>query len=1377
MEEKTVRPFKLHGKIHTTTSNDEHENPHSSILTKIDILSKNVEILEKNISDKNLLLLSIQNQLSETKSLISQTNTDEINLKINDLQKKLSQFVNTTEIDEIKLQLISLTEKNNINKLNCELSNYIEEVKNQKSKNEILENELQNIHIDISDFVKLDQLNKIITQINNLEEKYSSINKNLNNIPIEQIEKTINEKIEFVKTLIDNNDALLKNIENVKKNNVLIQNLDTKLNSIMEQIITPDYLNKIIDSKITDIIENFKQKNDLIISEINQKINKIIPIDIIDTKIIKIFNETFNTKQIKNIINETLIETTNIEQFNKIIDEKFNNFIKIISEKTNSKNEIIPEVLNTKINETFNKTIDVNKIKDIVNEVFTNLTSLNKIINTDQVNKIIDDKFNNFIEKLKENSNDSIPLEVIESKIGEAFDKTLKVDQINKIVDDKFNYIMEILPEKLKENLNDSIPLEVIESKIGEAFNKTLKVDQINKIVDDKFNDIMEILPEKLKENLNDSIPLEVIESKINESFDKTLKVEQVNKIVNDKFNDIMEILPEKLKENSNESIPLEVIESKIGEAFDKTLKVEQVNKIVNESFDKTLKVEQVNKIVNESFDKTLKVEQVNKLVNDKFNNIMEILPENLNESVPLEVIESKINDAFSKTLNINKINEIIDTKIKNIDKNDYLIEQIEKMKKEFIPKEIINKNFDDLINKTTIKMEQINKVINDKINEFEKKIIDIKNQIINIPKDKTLLEVIEKQINDKNIKMDQIDEKLIKMYDFIEQKIKIVPKTEDIEDKFNKLKLILFDILNVELSNIKKQLNSNEDFIKKINQKETKKITMEIVDKRITEIFNKTIKIEDVNILITQYFSQKISEFENNLDAILTDKFLTIDEFEKTIDEINNINSLKYISNDKFQQFLDKLDKIENNKYVTQTNLETINIIIEQLKSIVLSYPNELNQTKKDIEESFNSKFITNDELEEVKNEIIKNNTTKINSLENIKNEIEQLCKFYSFDNSQNIDKEIKKTNNELANYYNKVNEIEQKLVDLNKHVDELQQNKKNAENFEDLSKTITIINNQIDELKKNNIKSNDVSLEKIKENIFIEINEIKNKIIELTSKFENPKIINEKLMELEEFKKSLNETNTLELKNINNKINELKFVKYEDINNINEKITKSFKDETSELRKTLNILDYRTTIELESIKEKITDVVKNNNVESNPINSTNKNVIGQNEIIEKKIQLIEDEIKKLTTDVLKNLKNDIVIEEDGKMNEMKKDLELLLPMRQRLFNAFTLGIEKKKHQNIAYNISINGSDGALIFTDLPEITTEKSGIGKYVIHLNDKLNRDPVVVYVSVVNPEYIMVSYQLIEVSKKEIKLVTYKFNDGAPINVNRVFIQFK
>lgn len=122
--------------------------------------------------------------------------------------------------------------------------------------------------------------------------------------------------------------------------------------------------------------------------------------------------------------------------------------------------------------------------------------------------------------------------------------------------------------------------------------------------------------------------------------------------------------------------------------------------------------------------------------------------------------------------------------------------------------------------------------------------------------------------------------------------------------------------------------------------------------------------------------------------------------------------------------------------------------------------------------------------------------------------------------------------------------------------------------------------------------------------------------------------------------------------------------------------------------------------------------------------------------------------------------------------LDEFREEVENLNALRNSVItmkNQIDETISK-----LLINISIN-SDGSIDISDIPEATSEKTSTGHY--KLNHHLGYSPHITFLSIVNPEDELTSYQITSVNEEFISIITFDWAYGTPIDVYKIFIQIK
>ncbi len=238
------------------------------------IYKKNQISIEKNDENSYNLLIKILNPFDE--EIINKiklykkyfNDTD----KYNYLLSKIELIQNWNNNLRVNEEVIDL--KNKVNKLNNDLiqkDNVIKEMnENIKNIEKKLKDDFNNKMKDFKNSLinEINKQNEIIKyQINNLEE---NINRNKQNEDI----KIIKNEIKEINNILIKNNNNIKDIENnIKENEIIIKNINEELNKEKENNENKKLIEEIFEN-INDINNKYKNDQEIIIKEINNKMNE-----------------------------------------------------------------------------------------------------------------------------------------------------------------------------------------------------------------------------------------------------------------------------------------------------------------------------------------------------------------------------------------------------------------------------------------------------------------------------------------------------------------------------------------------------------------------------------------------------------------------------------------------------------------------------------------------------------------------------------------------------------------------------------------------------------------------------------------------------------------------------------------------------------------------------------------------------------------------------------------------------------------------------------------------------------------------------------------------------------------------------------------------
>ena len=625
-----------------------------------------------------------------------------------------------------------------------------------------------------------------------------------------------------------------------------------------------------------------------------------------------------------------------------------------------------------------------------------------------------------------------------------------------------------------------------------------------------------------------------------------------------------------------NTQIYKEMYDSFLKEAVDKYKeKVKDLDKEITflkenmedkEQITNFLKEEEIIKnTLNKDFSKT--TETINKLSNEiKDYETTEIELNNLVKNIKDE--ENKI----KKYLNILKENII---EAKQAKKSKIIVKETEKSYLEYLEIENrlkdLRENLDNLLDEQKLNTQYQNNI--EKLELSNKNLkVDISSLEENISKNSEKKENLESEISNLKIKEENLDLKLKKYIDLLDELEKLENfKDKKLEDKLKK---------TTEIDILKKELVSKNDLFKTINIEELEKKLSHFQElekelklleeqKIIFETEIKTLKksSKELSDKICPFLNEKCQnledkEAEDYFSSKISIKTEDLENLKKNIEEKTQILLEKEIFEDKKKQYFELEKSIKDLEFSLKN--EEIN-----LKEIELDIKNLDMDIQKLIE---NQEFQNSQMLREKKKELEvelrnlnldeKRENLK-NLLENLETEKEKILKNKNLieSNLKEIDdysKKIKEdTNKNIESKKSEIKTFENKLDDLKNPYNEYLKNNVLAEDLENL---LLKVNKNIKELyslrtDKNLLKEKvsileekikNIKIDELKEKYDIikeELNEINKKLGSSQEKIENYKKILEKISSQEEKEKKL----LIEFKKLENKFNKASLIRNE--------------------------------------------------------------------------------------------------------------------------------------------------------------------------------------------------------------------------------------
>ena len=395
-----------------------------------------INLLRKNIVDKNEINNMINNALNNTKNLGLDNFDQFINEYQNDFKNIEERLMNKLDINDFHNSFEKLRQK--VDNIDNDLDRLIQSVK--------------------------DQFQAVNFAINNLEQNY--IDKNEFNLNIEKILRNKIEK-DQVELLINNSKNNLLDIINQFKSGensnkkIFEENIQTKLDKMI-------FDNRSLLNDITNTNQNinnyFSQKQ----NELENLMNKI--------KAVLNDNNELNNK--KEILNNTL-ENKLLQKLNEKLDIiKFEEFLNGLKEDLDNKLDIITL---KKTNEEIIKEIN-DKIRQLYSDIHKDLSEK---VNKNDLDMILSE--NNF--RSINNNNTDISNEKLSLTDFEDFVNNITLQLKQKLDINKFNNIISTFNSNF-ENIHKDMNSKADIKNILELLKNKLDIDNFNDIVNNLNKEI-----------------------------------------------------------------------------------------------------------------------------------------------------------------------------------------------------------------------------------------------------------------------------------------------------------------------------------------------------------------------------------------------------------------------------------------------------------------------------------------------------------------------------------------------------------------------------------------------------------------------------------------------------------------------------------------------------------------------------------------------------------------------------------------------------------------------------------------------------------------------------------------------------------------------
>ena len=578
-----------------------------------------------------------------------------------------------------------------------------------------------------------------------------------------------------------------------------------------------------------------------------------------------------------------------------------------------------------------------------------------------------------------------------------------------------------------------------------------------------------------------------------------------------------------------------------------------------------------------------LKEEEIIKnTLNKDFSETTEIINKLSNEIKDYETTEIELNNLIKNIKDEeNKIKKYLSLLKENIveakqaKKSKIIVKETEKPYLEYLEIEnrlkVLRENLDNLLEEQKLNIQYQNNI--EKLELSNKNLkVDISKLEENISKNSEKKENLESEISELKIKEEDLDLKLKKYINLLDELEKLENfKDKKLEDKLKKTTEIdilkkeliskkdLFKTINIEI--IEEKLSNFQELEKELKLLEEQKIIFE------TEI--KTLKksSKELSNKICPFLNKKCQnledkEAEDYFSSKISIKTEELENLKKNIEEKTQILVEKEVFEDNRKQYFElekSIKDLELSLKNEEINLKEIELDIKNLDMDIQKlienqeFKNSqmLREKKKELEVELRNLNL-DEKRENLKNllenlEIEKEKILKSqNSIENNLKEIDEYSKKIKEDTNKNIESiksEIKTFENKLDdlknpyNEYLKNNVLAEDLDNLLLKVD------KNIKELYSLRTDKNLLKEKVSNLEE---KIKNIKIDELKEKYDIikeELNEINKKLGSSQEKIENYKKILEKISSQEEKQKKL----LIEFKKLENKFNKASLIRNE--------------------------------------------------------------------------------------------------------------------------------------------------------------------------------------------------------------------------------------
>lgn len=830
-------------------------------------IKKEIESLEKSLElNVNKIFEKLQSDFKEDLKNFKQEEhsfinlrLDSIALEISNFEKKLSKLEleglkkldsRILKIEENLEKIIDKRENNNLNLFNrkfLELEKVINEVEKQilvskkqideklLKQNKINENYVKK-EIDLlkKEFLNLDkskqkEQKEIISRLDSLMDLYSEFEKKFKNFRKDDFEKlsfSLKEDVKKFETLLLQDFTIA--FDDLKKNFDL--EVSNKLNKISEEF-------KVLKDDHKDFENDRKEEHNFIQSQFN---NLLEQVSNFENKL-----EEIEIKGLDSISKKlTLVEEKNKEDFEK----KYNKFIlevndsiallqsKNIEDQQKNKKEFENFKLElASLSKHFTKELDIelNDLKTLTKEFHKEKSSLKsevenkinseilrvegKLIKLEEIKKseerFIENKLNEVIDSFNE-----LSLEQQKSFISLRDDSGSLINSKAKNLEKNINELFS------KEKLNLSENLSTLKVKIKDfqqeiSSHLEVKFEKSNSIFRNEFDSFLNSFNQELKLKEEEFLQkLNIIEKDKQEML---VDLNEFKQNIAKLTQDFSFSLHEKLDNLEQDKLQFEQKEQRVIDHIDSivAVNIEKINSKAEEINSNLPKILEENKLKIENSDNSFR-----NLFNEKFFNLNSQIENKLN-LIEKNFIDKNLSEIEIKADNkislLNNLNKELDAKQEVI--NDYISDfdlKLRTFQENFTAKEQIFQNkVDDEFKKLLEKENLFEKTLTENLDAYKKSSELHKDELVKELQEKVELRLTnqEKQLNKqfldldsefsnfKKIVVDEVEDTLKEITDFVNQKTSHVDKTLD------KLNFVLVESSKrlKELENVDNHINS----------------------------------------------------------------------------------------------------------------------------------------------------------------------------------------------------------------------------------------------------------------------------------------------------------------------------------------------------------------------------------------------------------------------------------------------------------------------------------------------------------------------------------------------------------------------------------------